>query len=187
MGKRLTYANLQNEYKSLGQQKTRKRLFLRSLLQDDYGEAYDCTITSMACMFGEAHYNEIENIARRYGYDGASKGTNPVRIRKIMRDAARALGISGTPRSAYGKTIGWNYKTIQHLITNGIPVILNLWDDGRSYYHDHSVLIIGFEEYAHGRFLLIFDNWSFGVSLIDYNKLCVISSINWLEPGRMKG
>lgn len=181
MSKRLSYDNLYSEYPDLGGRVARKRVFLQSLLQDDYGEAYDCTITSLACIFGAEHYGEIEAIAKRYGYDGKKCGTSPLTVRKILSDILKLLHKSGKPKSAYAKGIGWNFSLVKRLVSGGTPVVLNLWNDGRGYYHDHTVTIIGTEEYKKNRFLLVYDNWSLGVSLIDYQKLCVISSINWVD------
>ena len=59
--------------------------------------------------------------------------------------------------------------------------MLNLWDDGRGYYHDHSVVLVGVEEYQRAKILLVLDNWHETVSLVDYRKLSLFSSINWVE------
>ena len=181
MKKRLDYITLQYEYTNRGKQLSRQLITLRPLLQRNYGEALDCTITSMACIFGEKYYGVIEDIARRYGYDGDTRGTNPLTVRRIMADFLRAQHMTGTARSGYGKGIGWRWATVKRLIARQTPVILNLWDDGRGYYHDHTVTVIGVEEYQKDRFLLVLDNWNESVSLIDYKKLSIISSINWVE------
>ena len=70
---------------------------------------------------------------------------------------------------------------VKGILSRGIPLVLNLWEDGRGYYHDHSVTVIGAEEYEQARFLLVLDNWHRTVSLIDYDKLWIISSVNWME------
>lgn len=181
MKERLDYITLQYEYHDRGKQIFRQLIPLQPLLQKDYGEALDCTITSMACIFGETHYGQIEAIARRYGYDGDTRGTNPLTVRRIMADFLRAQHMTGTARSAYCKGICWRWDTVKRLIARQTPVILNLWDDGRGYYHDHTVTVIGVEEYRKDRFLLVLDNWNESVSLIDYKKLSIISSINWVE------
>lgn len=181
MGKKLDYKNLKTEYPDLGKCKARKRLFLTSLLQDDYGEDYDCTITSLSCVFGESYYSDFERIAKKYGYDGVKRGTNPLTVKKITSDFLREKHMGGTAKSAYGKSLGWSFSMIKSKINSGIPVLLNLWDDGRGYYHDHTVTVIGYEEYQRGLFLLTFDNWNRGVTMIDYKKLCTVSSINWVD------
>lgn len=187
MGKRLYQAILTTEYPNLGKRTARKILNMRALLQDDYGERLDCTLTSMACIFGEEYYAEIERIAKRYGYNGEKRGTNPLVVQRIMQVFMKAHKLKGRPCSAYGKGIGWNYATIERLIGGGTPVILNLWTDGRGYYKDHSVTIVGYEEYEHGRFLLVYDNWYKGTSMIDYEKLSVVSSINFVSTTEYKG
>ena len=181
MKKRLDYITLQYEYPDRGKQLSRQVIHLHPLLQRNYGEELDCTITSMACIFGETHYGQIEAIARRYGYDGDTRGTNPLTVRRIMADFLRAQHMTGTARSGYGKGIGWRWDTVKRLIARQTTVILNLCDDGRGYYHDHTVTVIGVEEYGKDRFLLVLDSWNESISLIDYRKLSTISSINWVE------
>ena len=52
------------------------------LLQSDYGEANDCTLTSITTVIHSwlpsldvnMIYNQVENIAKQYGYSGV-KGT----------------------------------------------------------------------------------------------------------------
>ena len=63
-------------------------------------------------------------------------------------------------------------------------MILNLSTDGRNYYKDHSVLIIGYREIKLSNnkkmfFLKIKDNWTKETTYIDYSKLSVICSINY--------
>ena len=181
MKKRLDYTTLQYEYPDRGKQLSRQVIPMQPLLQRNYGEELDCTITSMACIFGEKYYGQIEAIARRYGYDGEKRGTNPLTVRRIMADFLRAHHMTGTARSGYVKGICWRWDTVKRLIARQTTVILNLWDDGRGYYHDHTVTVIGVEEYRKDRFLLVLDNWNESISLIDYRKLSTISSINWVE------
>ena len=150
-------------------------------MQDDYGKRLDCTLTSLACIFGKKYYGDIEGIALKYGYNGDKRGTNPLVVKAIMREFARLRGIPGKARSAYGKGIGWTWRMVKDILSRGIPLVLNLWDDGRKYYHDHSVTVVGIEEYENARFLIVLDNWSKKPAFVDYGKLCMISSLNWIE------
>ena len=102
-------------------------------------------------------------------------------VRRIIQEFTRTHEIPGRAKSAYGKGIGWSWRTVKSLVSRDIPIVLNLWQDGRGYYKDHSVTVVGVEEYEKALFLLVLDNWHDTVSLIDYKKLCVISSINWNE------
>lgn len=181
MSHRLDYGWLELDYPDRGKQLYRRLIPMTGLLQRNYGKALDCTLTSLACIFGEKYYSDIEGIALRYGYNGDRRGTNPLTVRAIMREFMRRWGVPGKARSAYGKGLGWTWTMVKGLIGGGLPVVLNLWDDGRGYYHDHTVTIVGAEEYERARFLLVLDNWHETVSLIDYNKLCMISSINWID------
>ena len=181
MAHRLDYSWLDLEYPNRGKQTFRRLIPLRGLLQEDYGRDLDCTLTSLACIFGEKHYKDIEAIALRYGYDGDMRGTNPLVVRSIMREFMQHNDICGKAKSAYGKGVGWTWQLVKSLASRGIPLVLNMWDDGRKYYHNHSVTVIGAEEYEHARFLLALDNWHRTISLVDYHKLCIISSINYID------
>lgn len=183
MGTRLDYTRLEEEYPQRGKQVYRKLLTpYKALLQRDYGLRQDCTLTCMACIFGEGHYGALERIAIRHGYNGETHGTWPWTVRAIMAEFLRTWGISGQPRAAYGKGVGWRWSTVKGIIAQrSAPVILNLWRDGRGYYADHSVTVIGVEEYERARFLVVYDCWSEGLSLVDYDKLSIISSINWVK------
>ena len=181
MKKRLDYITLQYEYPDRGKQLYRQVIPLQPLLQRNYGEELDCTITSIACIFGEKYYGQIEAIARRYGYDGEKRGTNPLTARRIMADFLSSKHMTGTARSGYGKGIGWRWDTVKRLIARQTPVILNLWNDGRGYCDDDTVTVIGVKDYRKDMFLLVLDNWNESISLIDYRKLSIISSIKWVE------
>ena len=181
MAHRLDYSWLELLYPNRGRQTFRKLLPLTGLLQKNYGKAQDCTLTSLACIFGEKYYYDIEGIALKYLYNGDKWGTNPLTVKAIMREFMKRWDVPGRPHSAYVKGVGWTWAAVKRLVSGGSPLVLNLWDDGRGYYHDHSVTVIGAEEYEHARFLLVLDNWTERVSLIDYQKLSIISSINWIE------
>lgn len=172
---RLTKANYKNEYPNAGSIVRYKRNYGKALVQADYGKDLDCTITSLAYVFGGAEkYDEVERIATQYGYNGDKTGTCPLVIKKIMK----RMGAKN-PKSAYGKGIGWSFETIVKIVDKGTPILLNMWDDGRHWYHDHTVTVIGYEEYKNARFLVVYDNWVAAPSMIDYDKLSIISSINW--------
>lgn len=182
MTHRLDYSWLAMEYPKRGKQTYRKLIPMTGLLQKNYGKRQDCTLTSLACIYGARWYGVIEKIALKYGYDGDKKGTNPLTVKAITRELLKTLHEPGKPRSAYGKIVGWNWRTARALAERGIPAVLNLWDDGRGYYHDHSVVLVGVEAYERAKFLLVLDNWHETISLIDYGKLSAVSSLNWVEP-----
>ena len=181
-GKRLYQLNLKTEYPLLQTHVYTKTITgRRPLLQKDYGKALDCAVTSLAFLFGAEKYPEIEAIATKYFYNGDKWGTNPFFIRSIMNACLKEFKMEGKGKSLYGKGIGWNFKKVKALVDQNKYLILNLHTDGRGYYKDHSVTIIGVVEYSNGRFLSIYDNWNYGISYIDYDKLSLISSINWYE------
>ena len=181
MAHRLDYSWLELEYPKRGKQIYRKLIPLDGLLQKNYGKRLDCTLTSLACIFGERYYGDIEKIAEKYGYNGDKWGTNPLAVKAIMREFMRRWGVPGKVKSAYGKGVGWTWHAVKDIVSRNIPAVLNLWDDGRGYYHDHSVVLMGVEAYQRAKFLMVLDNWHETVSLIDYDKLCIISSINYID------
>lgn len=181
MGQKLTRYKLTAEYPELGALLHTRCLGGTPLLQKDYGKDMDCTLTSLAFIFGAQHYPMIERIAEKYGYDGDKGGTNPLMICNIMRDILRELHISGTPRHAYWKGVQLSFDKVKDLINSQHYVLLNLWKDGRDYYKNHTVTIIGYLEYEHGKFFVVYDNWNAAQCLVDFDKLGVIASLNWYE------
>jgi uridylate kinase len=71
--------------------------------------------------------------------------------------------------------------TIKKCIDNNIPVVLSITNDGRGYYKNHSVTVVGYRIYKADnkeiKMLILYDNWAFSESLLDYNKLSVLSAI----------
>lgn len=179
MGKRLDKNTLAKEY---GQEKLTEFTYGgRYLLQEDYGEDYDCTLTSLAAIFGEEHYELIESYAEGYGYDGKKRGTSPFQVEAIMQRVLDTLGMKYAAKSGYVKGIGFTWRSVDRLLRSGHKLVLNIHRDGRDYYKNHSVLIVGTAQYGAHRLLAVYDNWNAGVSYVDYDKLCRIASINWYE------
>lgn len=179
MGKRLWKNMLEVEY---GQGEFSEYILdAKCLLQKNYGEDYDCTLTSLAAIFGEKHYDLIEAHAKKHGYVGKNCGTNPFKVKAIMQGVMDSLGIEGKCYSRYGKGVGFNWYTISNLLKRKHHIVLNIYQDGRSYYKNHSVLIVGFARYGEHKLLAVYDNWNKGISYVDYDKMSMIASINWYE------
>lgn len=159
------------------------------LLQNDYGEACDCTLTSITAIIKflrpqydvQEIYNWVEKIAKAYGYRG-NYGTHNLVIRTVYKKSLQGFGINEyKPFSYYLKGLCYDYNLIKHEIDNNRPVLLNLWKDGRDFYKNHSVLIVGYYYFNDSkRYLMIQDNWYRTVSYIDYDLLSTISSVQTL-------
>ena len=63
-------------------------------------------------------------------------------------------------------------------------MILSINKDGRDYYNNHSITIIGYLIYqvdnAFEPMLLVYDNWNTQACVVDYKALSMISSINYM-------
>ena len=166
-----------------------------ALLQKDYGEANDCTLTSLTAIgvflkknqkTANEIYKVVEHFAKHYGYTGTA-GTNPFVIKRIFDSVLTVLSVYKDTKVRYLKNIGYKFSLIKKTLDAGTPLILSMHSDGRQYYQNHSVLIIGYKEYKLSnintqkikRFLMVQDNWTKEVSFIDYDKLSIISSINF--------
>lgn len=186
LGTRLMLSNVNSLYSDLG-----KTIWLtfeprpgRGLLQRDFGKRSDCAITSMASIFGPEHYSIIEQYAKRYGYNGDSWGTLTITIRKIMQKVMDHLGGEyrfKKAKSAYLKNVGVTWELCKSLSERKIPYVLALKSDGRNYYKNHSVTVVGYMECTNGRFLVVYDNWDITTSLIDFNKMSTLCSVVWME------
>ena len=158
------------------------------LLQNDYGESCDCTLTSITAVIKffrpqynvEEIYNWVEKIAKAYGYKG-DKGTNYLVIRTVYRKSLQGFGINDyIPQSRYLKGLCYDYEIIKREIDYNKPVLLNLWKDGRDFYKNHTVLITGYCYINNKRMLMIQDNWYRTISYIDYDLLSAFSSVQTL-------
>lgn len=158
-----------------------------ALLQNNYGEENDCTITSITAIIKYFKpnlqpieiYNVVEQIAKKYFYSG-EKGTFPLWINNILQKSLNTFNITQKAHSAYLKNICYNFNKIKNIINTNMPILLNMNNDGRDFYKNHTVLIIGYYEINNVKMLAIYDNWYNQISYIDYNKLSIISSINYL-------
>lgn len=152
------------------------------LLQDDFGEDNDCTLTSITailCYYKPnadvaATYATVEEVARKYGYTG-TKGTNPLVIRSVFTKAWQKVLFDDRSRikSKYLKGVCWDFVTIKELIDEGTPAILSFWKAGK--YKNHSVTVIGYN--TTGEKILIADNWSATPQWIAVKDVSFISSL----------
>ena len=172
--------------------------------QADYGEANDCTITSMATINEYYAKPELrESFLSFYNtvlscenpdwiYNGSKYGTLPFMIEYLMKETIKHYQKLGYMRdikdvhTRYGKGLQYNYETIVGSLVANNPVVLNIMGDSDTdYYHDHSILVVGFREYSTDsgkkiKLLRVFDNWSISARYVDYDALPSISSINFI-------
>lgn len=194
-GKRLTLSNLQDyieqEYGIKNYQTQQGMITFTPLLQKDYGGENDCTLTSITAIWKhfckkeiDVIYNTVAKIAEKYFYNPDKYGTIPLFIDNICNDLLKVIKIPSATKwvSEYGKGLKFDYDDIMDFIKKQKPIILNITDDGRSFYSCHSVVVIGYYICKKGnrfiRFLQIYDNWSKSISLVDYEKLNKLCSIN---------
>ena len=155
------------------------------MLQKNFGGSYDCSLTSITALGlfknnynqnADDIYSKVEKIAKKYFYSAEKFGTIPIFIKNIINNAFNV-----NSKSKYIKGVGFNWELIKKNIDNKNPMILSISNDGRNYYTNHSVTIVGYREYSptNAKILVIYDNWSNVRSCIDYNKLSCISSINY--------
>lgn len=157
---------------------------IQPLLQDDYGELNDCTLTSITTIIKyfcndipvERIYTVVEAVAQQHFYSG-DKGTNPLLITNILNKVLDYFSIKKKSGGRYLRNVGYNLKFIQQQINLNQPVILNMHHSNNNYYQNHTVLIIGYVD----NFLLIYDNWTTEMQLLDYYDISLISSINYLK------
>lgn len=163
---------------------------LNPLLQNDYGLAGDCTVTSMTFLLVSLYhkpvqevYDIVEAIDKKYGYNG-ERGTIPLLINSILRQAEQKLNKKPSKwRSGYIKNVGFNFNTIMKCVKQNKPMILSMTNDGRGYYSNHSVSVVGYAQYVVDnhiqRFLIVYDNWTKEESYIDYDIMWSVCSLNY--------
>ena len=164
------------------------------LLQNDYGDANDCTITSITSVICyltnnkysvNKVYDDVVAVATKYFYNGKKSGTNPIFVRKIMAELAKKYGIKKTSSVKYLTRIMYGFNTVIELINKNTPMVLNLFKDGRDYYYNHSITITGYKVFSvNGKyqyFMQVQDNWHKKAAFVDFNLLGIISSINYYK------
>lgn len=182
--------------------KNLKELKIEPFLQNDFGEKNDCTLVSiMTCVHyfypgiatPEELYETISNIYKRnYPQFQKIDGTIPFFIKSVYNEVFKYYKLHFyIPRSRYGNGIGFNFKTIRNQLDQNTPVILSFWKDGRDFYFNHTVVVIGYAEFELYRthpvsllpqsktrnMLIIYDNWSKQIRYLDPKELNIISNI----------
>ena len=166
---------------------------VKPLLQNDYGDDSDCSITSITtCILKYAPFlkdTDVYNIVAEYGksksfYNGKLYGTIAFSIKNIFDQSLKKLKINLKTKSAYIKGVGFNLNSIKTILNNQKPIILTMHNDGRDYYKMHSITIIGYDIYSLNNkktipFLLVYDNWTKTSNYIDYTRLSSLSCINY--------
>jgi len=161
----------------------------KPLLQKDYGMSNDCTLTALTTIIAgslneepQKVYDVVEKYAKQYGFRG--KGTLPIFIKNIFDKTLKEFGVNRKTKSGYLKCIGYDFDRIRSLIDSNIPMVLSINKDGRNYYNNHSITIIGYLIYqvdnAFEPMLLVYDNWNTQACVVDYKALSMISSINYM-------
>lgn len=204
-GKRLTGSNIRDYLEELYPNSCKRllkarRLPIKPLLQNNYGQLNDCTLTSLTTcicyLFNytlttdiKKVYQTVEKNAKKYFYNGETLGTLPFFIKKIFDATLKDFNKTKVTKAKYLKNAGFTYASITKLIDAGTPVILSINQDGRNYYTNHTVTIVGYESYRITflnflkndklkQFLIVYDNWYDTYSYLDYEFLSSICCIN---------
>lgn len=159
------------------------------LLQSDYGEALDCTLTSITGVIKyqfkyapapDNIYEIVEHIAKRNFYNGKKWGTPNICISNIIRDSIKVIsGSAFTTRSGFFKGIGFTFYTFKSCIDNNVPVIITTKNIKNTKYKNHAVIVIGYDE--EDELLFISDNWEKKDKVINYSDISFFSSINYVS------
>lgn len=195
MATRISDANeyIKETYGAYQNKSTSSIMTMGALLQDDFEGNKDCTLTSITEITRyhsaikhpeKIIYNKVKEIAKKYGYTD-NHGTFSITVNKIVNEVNQVYKIEKKSKCAYFKGVGYTIKTIMKNISNKTPLILNMMNDGRDYYKNHSVTVVGYADFVvngkHIYLLEVHDNWSNKSSFIDYQKLCIISSLNYCK------
>lgn len=174
------------------QQISSKVLPITPLLQNDYGEAGDCTLTSITTCINyyragqsaiQEIYDYVEKVAKKWGYNG-NIGTFPLFIQYIYNKVLKKFPcVKKKTAQRYFKNVGFNFNTIKNTINKSTPIVLSINNDGRNYYKNHSITIIGYKVFKVNKqtvnMLVVYDNWYANEAYVDFDALPVIASINY--------
>lgn len=174
------------------QQISSKVLHITPLLQNDYGEAGDCTLTSITTCVNyyragqsaiQEIYDYVEKVAKKWGYNG-NIGTFPLFIQCIYNEVLKKFPcVKQKAAQRYFKNVGFNFNAIKNIINKSTPIVLSINNDGRNYYKNHSITIIGYKVFKVNKrtvnMLVVYDNWYASESYVDWDALPIIASINY--------
>lgn len=174
---------------------SKKVIEMDAFCQRDLGGTSDgdCTLTSLTTIIyyhckqtidHKAIYSVVRNWAEKHFFNGKS-GTFPLFIKRIFDKSLKTLNIKTlNTKAAMIKGIGFNLNTIKKAIDNKKPIAFSIFNDGRDYYSNHTITIVGYEVFKLDNnkkvtMLLVYDNWTTSLSYVDYDLVCTISSINY--------
>lgn len=160
--------------------------------QRDFKDKQNCSITSMSSLihyYADSKsdikdiYSTVRKIAFFFLYTPHLFGTLSFTIGPILSLSLKKLGVPH--KTGYGlfKGIGFSRQKIKNKINAGCPIILSLFRDGRNYYKNHTVTVLGYKTVYNKNeellFLALNDNWSDEIRYLDFKKLWFISAINY--------
>ena len=187
-GKRLCSSNIKQYINTADPLKLIVIEDISPLLQKNYQGENNCIITSITCVIKwykkriktDVIYKTVEQIAKRYGYQ-PNEGVFPIAVPRIYKRAINIYNLNKKIKTKHLKNFGFTFEDIQDSINNNYPVLMSIKNDGRNYYIDHSVLIIGYVNIPEQRILIVYDNWNSDFSYIDYDKLSLMSNVTFLR------
>ena len=157
----------------------------KPLLQNDYGEEKDCSLTSITACTAyllnrtdvDHIYSATERIAHLWGYSGTKWGTWSSTIKPIWEAVLDQCNKPRKVAARYFKGLGYSLQTIQEQISKGSPVILSVNKISNTLYKNHTITIVGYE----GEKLFVYDNWSRILRQIYYRDISFNSSVNYVR------
>ena len=143
---------------------------VRSLLQKD--SEFSCLTAIINWMQPRTNIRDVYETV---------EGLKGIQFKTLYQNAINHFGLHKKVHAKYLKKIGYNWELIKKEINEFQPIILKLWKDGRNFYKNQTVLVVGYVEIAEKNFLAVYDNQEYKIGYIDYDKLSLISSIYYIE------
>ncbi len=189
----LEYLHEEYQFNDLKSLKVNEVTGIKPLLQNDFGgeeNPNDCTLTAITTVLTkycdktpQEIYSVVIKYAKKLFYTGKT-GTAPPVMRTIMNKVAAELGVKKKAVVLYGKNISFNFASIKKYVDQDKPVMLSMYKDGRQWYDNHSVTIVGYAEYKLDgkktvRMIKVFDNWYEEIMYVNYDLMHMISSLHY--------
>lgn len=134
-----------------------KTIPMKSFLQKNYGKDGDCTLSSILTLiyfYTKGKYSDIEiydyieKIAKKYLYNGDFYGSIPIFNKSIIQNVFKHFGVDKQVTCKYFKNAGFNLQNIQNILDANQPIVISIYKDGRKYYENHTITIIGYSIYT---------------------------------------
>ena len=137
--------------------------------------------------------NAVKSLMTHLFYDPDKETFLFLFIKPVYKRILKYFQFSKKIKTKFFKGIGFNFNTIKEQINRKTPIILYLTSDGRNYYKNCALTVIGYAQFTMlnnvwypvvkqdkvKNMLIVYDGFSEKISYVDYDAISVFSCITY--------